>query len=234
MSGADNKPLLVLNRVGKGRVGMFLSDQGWLWARGFEGGGPYASLYRRIAHWLMQEPELEEEALTASGNGRTLSIRRQTMGDNPGVATVSTPSGKELQVNLAPSKPGLFEGSLQTDEIGIFRVKNGDLEALAHVGPIDAPEFADSISTTDRLKPLAEAAGGSVHRVHASADSSVRVPTITAISGNRSASGNDWIGLRETSDTQLKSVNRLPLFSGFLALGLLLFVFGSMWYREGR
>ncbi|WP_273792345.1 hypothetical protein [Brucella anthropi] len=234
MSGADNKPLLVLNRVGKGRVGMFLSDQGWLWARGFEGGGPYASLYRRIAHWLMQEPELEEEALTASGNGRILSIRRQTMGDNPGVATVTTPSGKELQVNLAQSKPGLFEGSLQTDEIGIFRVKNSDLEALAHVGPIDAPEFADSISTADRLKPLADATGGSVHRVRASAGSSIRVPTITAISGNRNASGNDWIGLRETADTQLKSVNRLPLFSGFLALGLLLFVFGSMWYREGR
>ncbi|WP_139976870.1 glutamine amidotransferase [Ochrobactrum sp. CGA5] len=234
MSGADNKPLLVLNRVGKGRVGMFLSDQGWLWARGFEGGGPYASLYRRIAHWLMQEPELEEEALTASGNGRILSIRRQTMGDNPGVATVTTPSGKELQVNLAQSKPGLFEGSLQTDEIGIFRVKNSDLEALAHVGPIDAPEFADSISTADRLKPLADATGGSVHRVRASAGSSIRVPTITAISGNRNASGNDWIGLRETADTQLKSVNRLPLFSGFLALGLLLFVFGGMWYREGR
>ncbi len=212
---------------------MFLSDQGWLWARGFEGGGPYASLYRRIAHWLMQEPELEEEALTASGNGRTLSIRRQTMGDNPGAATVSTPSGKELQVNLAQSKPGLFEGSLQTDEIGIFRVKTGIWKPWP-MGPIDAPEFTDSISTTDRLKPLADATGGSVHRVHASTNSSVRVPTITAISGNRAASGNDWIGLRETADTQLKSVNRLPLFSGFLALGLLLFVFGSMWYREGR
>jgi len=102
------------------------------------------------------------------------------------------------------------------------------------VGPIDAPEFADSISTADRLKPLAEATGGSVHRVHASGDSAVRVPAITAISGNRAASGNDWIGLRETSDTQLKSVNRLPLFSGFLALSALLLVFGSMWYREGR
>jgi hypothetical protein len=234
MSGADNKPLLVLNRVGKGRVGMFLSDQGWLWARGFEGGGPYAALYRRIAHWLMQEPELEEEALTAAGNGRTLSIHRQTMGDNPGTATVTTPAGKTLQVNLAQNKPGLFDGSLQTDEIGVFRIKNGDLETLAHVGPVDAPEFADSISTVDRLKPIAEATGGSVHRVRASADSAVRVPSITAVAANRTASGNDWIGLRETTDTQLKSVNRLPLFSGFLALAALLLVFGGMWYREGR
>ncbi len=234
MSGADNKPLLVLNRVGKGRVGMFLSDQGWLWARGFEGGGPYASLYRRIAHWLMQEPELEEEALTATGNGRTLSIRRQTMGDDPGTAEIRTPSGKTLQVKLAKSRPGLFEGALQTDEIGIFRIKNGNLEALAHVGPVDAPEFADSISTVDRLKPFAGATGGSVHRVHASGNSAVRVPAITAISGNRTASGNGRIGLRETADTQLKSVSRLPLFSGFAALAALLFLFGGMWYREGR
>ena len=234
MSGADGKPLLILDRVGKGRVGMFLSDQGWLWARGFEGGGPYAALYRRIAHWLMQEPELEEEALTAGGNGRTLTIHRQTMGDNPGKASVTTPSGKELQVNLTQNKPGLFDGTLQTDEIGIFRIKNGDYETLAHVGPVDAPEFSDSISTPGRLAPLADATGGSVHRVHASANSSVQVPAITAVGAGRSASGNDWIGLRETSDTQLKSVNRLPLFSGLVALAALLFIFGSMWYREGR
>ncbi|OYR13806.1 hypothetical protein [Brucella grignonensis] len=234
MSGADGKPLLVLDRVGKGRVGMFLSDQGWLWARGFEGGGPYAALYRRIAHWLMQEPELEEEALTAGGNGRTLTIHRQTMGDNPGTASVTTPSGKELQVNLTQNKPGLFDATLQTDEIGIFRIKNGDYETLAHIGPVDAPEFSDSISTPGRLKPLADATGGSVHRVHASANSSVQVPAITAVAAGRSASGNDWIGLRETADTQLKSVNRLPLFSGLAALAALLFIFGSMWYREGR
>lgn len=234
MNGADGKPLLVLDRVGKGRVGMFLSDQGWLWARGFEGGGPYASLYRRIAHWLMQEPELEEEALTAGGNGRTLAIHRQTMDDNPGQATVTTPSGKELQVNLTQGKPGLFDGTLQTDEIGIFRVKSGDLETLAHVGPVDAPEFSDSISTNKRLQPLADTTGGSVHRVHDSAESSVQVPTITPVVSGRAASGSDWIGLRETSDTQLKSVNRLPLFSGLFALAALLFIFGGMWYREGR
>ncbi|MBV2144039.1 hypothetical protein KUG47_11100 [Falsochrobactrum sp. TDYN1] len=234
MSGADGKPLLVLDRVGKGRVGMFLSDQGWLWARGFEGGGPYAALYRRIAHWLMQEPELEEEALTASSNGRTLTIHRQTMGSNPGSASVTTPSGKELQIDLAQSKPGLFDGTLETDEIGIFRIKNGDFEALAHMGPVNAPEFIDSISTTHRLEPLANETGGSIYRVRASADSPVRIPAITTISANRAASGNDWIGLRETPDAQLKSVNRLPLFSGLLALATLLFIFGGMWYREGR
>ncbi|MBB2971256.1 hypothetical protein FHU14_001753 [Mesorhizobium sp. RMAD-H1] len=235
MKGADNRPLLVLNRVGEGRVGMFLSDQGWLWARGFEGGGPYAALYRRIAHWLMKEPELEEEALTASGSGRTLQIRRQTMGDNPGNARIITPSGNTVEVSLTQSEPGIFSGTLQTDEIGLFQVANGDLNTLAHVGPVDAPEFTDSISTTARLEPLAAETGGSVRRLRAEAgQSGIDVPGIIAVRNTAAASGSSWIGLRETGDTALKSVNRLPLFSGFLGLAAMLLVLGSMWYREGR
>ena len=58
MQAADEKPLLVLNDYGEGRVGLMLSDHGWLWARGFEGGGPHVDLYRRLAHWLMKEPDL--------------------------------------------------------------------------------------------------------------------------------------------------------------------------------
>ena len=101
MKGPDDRPLLLLNRKGEGRVGMLLSDQGWLWARGFEGGGPHVALYRRIAHWLMKEPELEEERLTADGRGMTLEVRRQTMSDDPGPAQVITPSGKTVTMPLS-------------------------------------------------------------------------------------------------------------------------------------
>ncbi|RVC08142.1 hypothetical protein EN884_28900, partial [Mesorhizobium sp. M7A.F.Ca.AU.001.01.1.1] len=107
MKGADNRPLLLLDRKGEGRVGMLLSDQGWLWARGFEGGGPHVQLYRRIAHWLMKEPELEEERLTADGRGMVLEIRRQTMADDPGAAQIITPSGKTLTVKLDKAEPGV-------------------------------------------------------------------------------------------------------------------------------
>ena len=105
MKGADDRPLLVLNRKGEGRVGMLLSDQAWLWARGFEGGGPHVALYRRIAHWLMKEPELEEEQLTADSRGMTLEVRRQTMSDDPGPAQVIMPSGKTASLKLrSPSR----------------------------------------------------------------------------------------------------------------------------------
>ncbi len=232
MKGPDDKPLLVLNRKGEGRVGMFLSDQGWLWARGFEGGGPHVALYRRIAHWLMKEPELEEERLTASGRGMTLDIRRQTMQDDPGPARVITPTGKTIDVTLASESPGVFTGSVKADEIGLYQIGNGDLKALAHVGPINAPEFADTVSTTEVLGPVAEESGGSVRRL--AGLTGISLPGIVPVRANGDASGRDWIGLRTTDDSILKAVRRVPLFAGFFGLALLLFALGSMWYREGR
>ena len=232
MDGPDDKPLLVLDRKGEGRVGMLLSDQGWLWARGFEGGGPHASLYRRMAHWLMKEPELEEERLTAAGRGMTLDITRQTMSDDPGRATVITPSGQSIEVTLSPASPGVFTGSLETDEIGLYQIGNGDLAALAHVGPVNAPEFQDTVSTADVLRPAAEASGGSIRRLENG--TSVSLPGIVPVRAGGEASGRDWIGLRTTGDSVLKSVSRTPLFAGFFGLAALLLALGSMWYREGR
>ena len=234
MEGPDGMPLLLLAREGEGRVGMFLSDQGWLWARGFEGGGPYVPLYRRIAHWLMKEPELEEERLTAQGRGMTLEIVRQTMADEAAPALVTSPSGQTREVQLEAEDPGLFHGTLQVDEIGLYQVENGDLSALAHVGPVNAPEFADTVSTEEKLRPVAEESGGSVRRL-ASRLGGPNLPNIVSVRPNASsAAGRDWIGLRTTNDSVLKSVRRVPLFAGFLGLGLLLLALGSMWYREGR
>lgn len=234
MKGSGDAPLLILNRQGEGRVGMLLSDQGWLWARGFEGGGPHVSLYRRIAHWLMKEPELEEERLTADGRGMILDVRRQTMANEAGDATIISPSGETATVPLSEESPGLFTGSAEVEEIGLYQVGNGDLAALAHVGPVNAPEFTDVVSSTEKLGPVAEASGGSARRIEAGLTGGVDLPGIVPVRGNGTTSGRDWIGLRTTGDTVLKSVGRVPLFTGFFGLGLLLFALGAMWYREGR
>ncbi len=232
LKGADGRPLLLLNRHKEGRVGMLLSDQGWLWARGFEGGGPHVSLYRRIAHWLMKEPELEEERLYAEGRGMTLDIRRQTMSDDPGPARVISPSGKIKDAELVQTESGLFSAAIEAEEIGLHQIGNGDLAALAHVGPVNAPEFTDTVSTTKLLDEPAKNSGGSVRRIANSGQ--VSVPGIVPVRSSGNASGRDWIGLRTTSDSVLKAVDQVPLFGGFLGLGLLLLAIGSMWYREGR
>ncbi|WFU07768.1 glutamine amidotransferase [Rhizobium sp. CB3090] len=233
MVGADNHPLLVLNRVGQGRVAMLLSDQGWLWARGYEGGGPHVSLYRRIAHWLLKEPALEEEALTAHASGRTLEVTRQTIGDDPGPATVKAPSGKTQTIQLKQAQPGLYQAQKHMDEIGLYQITSGNLSTLVHVGAVDAPEFKAMISTTETLKPLAEKTKGLVTRV-ASSGGGVTVPPILPVRGAVRIADNQRLTIRMTDETVLKGVNNLPLFAGFAGLAALLFAFSAMWWREGR
>jgi hypothetical protein len=233
MNAADGKPLLVLNRVGKGRVAMLLSDQGWLWARGFEGGGPSVSLYRRTAHWLMQEPALEEEALTARAANRALEITRQTILGDPGAATVTTPSGKTEQAPLTQDEPGLYKAELRTTETGLFEIVNGDLKTLVHVGSVDAPEFKATISTEETLKPWAEKTKGLVRRV-ADAGGAIDMPPILPVRGAVRMADDQRLSLRMTDETVLKGINSLSLFAGFLGLAALLFALSATWYREGR
>ncbi|WP_455270776.1 hypothetical protein [Rhizobium herbae] len=233
MQAADGKPLLVLNRVGKGRVAMLLSDQGWLWARGFEGGGPSVSLYRRTAHWLMQEPALEEEALTAHASGRTLEIARQTIAGDPGLATLTYPSGKTEQIALKEGEPGLYNATVRTTETGLFEVTNGELNTLVHVGSVDAPEFKATISTTETLAPWAEKTKGLVQRL-ASADGPVDLPPILPVRGTVRVADDQRMSLRMTDETVLKGINSLSLFAGFLGLAALLFALSATWHREGR
>ncbi|MBO0663284.1 hypothetical protein LQ948_11630 [Jiella sp. MQZ9-1] len=234
MTGPDKKPLLVLNRVGEGRIALLLSDQEWLWSRGFQGGGPHVALFRRLAHWLMKEPQLEEESLDASARGSDLVVTRQTIGDDPGPATVITPSGKAVKVPMKNVSSGLWEGVLKTNEIGLFQAANGDLRALGTVGPVNPREYRDAISTTAKLQPIADASHGSVRRIGSADTSDVVVPRIVPISGRADGNGRDWIGLKTTDETILKGVDRTPLFAGFLGLAVLLLALSATWYREGR
>ncbi|MCQ0989678.1 hypothetical protein [Jiella marina] len=232
MNGPDGKPLLILDRVGEGRIALLLSDQEWLWSRGFEGGGPHVALFRRLAHWLMKEPELEEEALEAEARGSDLVVTRQTIGDDPGPATVITPSGSAETLALTNVSPGRWEGVLETDELGLFQAANGDLRALGTVGPINPREYREAISSEEKLEPIADATRGSVRRI--AEGGSVEVPRIVPISGRADGDGRDWIGLKTTEETILRGVDRTPLFAGFLGLGVLLLALSATWYREGR
>jgi Uncharacterized membrane protein len=232
MLGDQGRPLLVLNREAEGRVAMLLSDHGWLWARGFEGGGPHVSLYRRIAHWLMKEPELEEEALTARAVGRTLEATRQTIGDDPGPATITYPSGRTETVPLRESGPGLFRFERRMEETGLFEVKNGEFSTLVHVGTVDAPEFKAMISTEETLAPYAGKSKGLVTRV---ADGEgIALPDILPVRGEVRVQDRNRMVIRLTDETVLRGINTIPLFAGFGGLSILLFAIAAMWWREGR
>jgi len=232
MTGPNDKPLLVLSRRGEGRIALMLSDHVWLWARGFEGGGPYVPLLRRLAHWLMKEPELEEEALRISAEGGELVVERQTLGDSAAPVTLTAPGGEERTITLEEAEPGLWRASVDVDNVGIYRAADGERTAIAHVGPPNPREIADLRSTTERLAPVAAATGGSV--VRAVSDGAVDLPRLTLRDAGERMSGLGWIGLKRSEASSLEGVQQIPLLSGFLGLAVLLGLIGATWFREGH
>ena len=231
MTGAGESPLVILSRQGEGRVAQMMSDQAWLWARGYDGGGPYVDLLRRTAHWLMREPDLEEEALRLVRRGENVLIERQTMAPDVPPVTLTDPTGAETVLALAEDEPGLWRAEAPAQTLGLYRASDGALTAVTNIGPLNPAEFARVVSTDAHLGPVAEATGGRVQRALGADD----VPRLTLLSETASRmSGNGWLGLRESRAYALTGVTTVPLLSGLLGLALLLAALGGMWWREGR
>jgi hypothetical protein len=232
MQGPDAKPLLVLSREGKGRVALLLSDHIWLWARGFEGGGPHLDLLRRLSHWLMGEPDLEEESLRLKMSGRNLVVQRQTMADSVADVTLTSPSGASRVLKLEPAEPGVWEKSIVADELGLWRATDGKLNALTNIGPANPREFAEVTSTTDVMAPIANATGGAARRLDDG--HGLDVPRIVAVRSGGTYSGDDWIGLKMRDASVVRGIGVLPVFAGLLGLLLLIGSLAGTWAREGR
>ena len=228
MTGVDDRPLLVLDRVGEGRVALLASDHAWLWSRGFDGGGPQLELLRRLAHWMMKEPELEEEALWAEANGQIMRIIRQTLGDEVGPVTITRPNGETLEVTLDEVTPGRFEAQYFGPEIGLYRLQEGDQLAVIGLGPAAPREFERTIATPDILAPaLAQLRGGAM-RVEDG------LPTIRNVRAGRPAAGRGWIGLTPRNAYETRDVTQAGLLPPWLVLLLAGGFLLAGWMREGR
>ncbi len=228
MNGPGDRPLLVLDNVKKGRVAELLSDHAWLWARGFEGGGPQAELLRRLAHWLMKEPELEEERLAATIADGAITAERRTMADAAKPVTLTYPSGKTATLTPTKVEPGVWRAKARADELGLYRLTDGTLTAVAAAGPLNPKEVADMRATDTVLQPIADASGGSVHWL---ADG---VPDVRRVGASGSAAGSNWIGLRANGAYRVTSVEQRPLLPAWAALLLLLGTLLIAWRVEGR
>jgi hypothetical protein len=232
MTGADGKPLLLLSRYGEGRVALLLSDQIWLWARGYEGGGPHLDLLRRMSHWLMKQPDLDEEALRLQLHGKDLQVQRQTMADTVAPVTVTSPSGATRELTLTSGDPGIWNATLPADQLGLWQATDGTLKALINVGPTNPKEFSEVTSTTDMLKPLTQATGGDARRVVDGTN--IDLPRIVPVHSSSVFRGDGWMGVRMRDASVVKGVGVLPVFSGLIGLLLLLGAFAATWLREGR
>ncbi|WP_238120608.1 MULTISPECIES: hypothetical protein [unclassified Xanthobacter] len=231
MTAPGDKPILLVDRVGEGRVAQLLSDHIWLWARGYEGGGPHIDLLRRLSHWLMKEPDLEEERLKLTVSGRDLVVERQTMGDTVPPALITTPEGATRTLALKEVEPGLWRASTPADALGLWRATNGTLTALANIGPLNPKEFAEVTSTRAVVAPIVNASGGGLWRL---ADLNGGVPRVVQVSSGDRLAGADWMGLATRDVSVVRGIGLFPVFAGLSGLLLLLGVLAAAWVREGR
>jgi len=242
MNGAEDKPLLILDRKGKGRVALLTSDQAWLWARGYDGGGPHTDLLRRLAHWLMKEPELEEDRLTATAAGMKLTIERYSMDEKIEAVSIINPEGEKSQLVLEPAGPGRWRSSVEVKQPGLYKAEtaalSGPLAALAEAGAQDPREMSEVTATAAKLEPISEATGGGVFWTAAagttSASEGAGLPRITMLANATKFAGSGWLGLKDREAYMTRGINLTPLFTGLLALSALLALLALAWWREGR
>jgi len=231
MTGAEGKPLLVLAHAGQGRVAQLASDQIWLWSRGFEGGGPQAELLRRLAHWLMKEPELDENQLTASARNRQIVIERRSLDvpTEPVTVTVTEPDGSSRTATLDDAGHGIWRAAIEADAIGLYKISDGVRNAFAVIGSVDTPELRDVLTTEDRLAPIAAATGGAVSWLEDGGTLDVR-----RVDENAPTSGRHWMGLRQNGRYAVRGVTETPLLPPVALLILLAGALALAWRREGR
>jgi len=228
LTDVDNRPVLIVDRVGKGRVAQLLSDHIWLWARGFEGGGPQAELLRRLAHWSMQEPDLEEEDLRAHADGQRLSVSRRTLAESAEPVQITLPSGEVHTLALEARGDGQFRAALNVEAPGLYRLRDGARSAVVAVGALNPREYADLRATAHYLRPLAQASGGEVFWLQDG------VPAIRRVLPGRDAAGRQWLGLRANQAFVVRGVETTALLPALVVLSGLLALAMLAWYREGR
>ncbi len=246
MSGAEDKPLLILDRKGKGRVALLTSDHAWLWARGYDGGGPHTDLLRRLSHWLMKEPDLEEERLLASARGLKLTIERRSMLDTVGPVKLMAPGGEISTIDLqpVPSESGVWRSAIDVKIPGLYKAEtpatSGTLTAVANAGIEDPREMSEVTATDEKMKPIADATGGGVFwtrstgLLSAATSVAVDVPRISMMSNAKVMAGSGWLGLRDREAFLTRGVKLTPMFTGLAALSALLALIALAWWREGR
>lgn len=234
MQTPDGHPLLLLNRVGQGRVASVMSDQLWLWARGFEGGGPYAELIRRTAHWLMKEPELEEELLEIeAGSSPELKATLHTLSDTPAKLTIESPDGTKTESDWSLISPGHFQAVLPAKELGLYRAVSGKLSAVTLRGPTHPREYLDLKATADKIQPLVTETLGGVFKL--GADGTPNVPRMQRV-GDRgnAAEPPNWFGLRQRNAYAVRQTESTTLLPGVVGMLLACVFMLLAWRREGR
>lgn len=229
MTGPTERPLLVLRRQGEGRVAQLMSDHAWLWGRGFDGGGPQSELFRRVAHWLMKEPELEEESLTGKIKGSDLEITRQSLKLTDDTVDVTLPNGKVVTVQMIPATNGQYVGTTPLNGRGLYRLQTTGASGMVAVGALNPLEERDIRATADKVQPIVQQTGGGIHWI-----SNSPAPIFKRTKPDSAQSSDFWWGLASNEQYEVTGYSKTSLVPEILVILLLLTGLALTWWREGR
>jgi hypothetical protein len=230
LTGIRDTPLLLVRRVEKGRIASMTSDQFWLWSRGYEGGGPTVEWLRRLTHWLMQEPELDERQIRLRENSRdTIIIERWLYEDAEKNVTLTTPEGEVIPITLtANDEATMLSATLPKGKPGLYRLKEGATIKTIPLGPFDSKEYQD-MTTSDALfthwQETRRKGYGAVHK------------NVSALSLSLSTEGggkNGQIIMQDRGAKDVTAEQLLPLLPPLLTVFLGLFVLAGLWFLETK
>jgi uncharacterized membrane protein len=237
MNGARNSPLLILNRYEKGRVALLASDQLWLWARGFDASGPNRPLLKRSLHWLMKEPDLEENGLQVNVQGKQITLTKRSIDEKEQLITMVLPNGKSSEIRMKPKNGEAAEFVQLVEEAGIYKFFDQQNTVFAVVGNLNSPEMVDLLSTKEKLSSMIYAQGGYIERLESKGVPELRVKdnersSMSSQSGIGFASA--WIGLWDRKAYSVTGTKEAPLIPSMPAFLFLFLGLVCSWVFESR
>ncbi len=229
MTGVNEQPLLILDKVGDGRIAQLTSDQIWLWSRGYDGGGPQIELMRRMAHWLMKEPELEETDLRSILSDNKIKVEYRNIEDKIDDLKVIFPNGKEKIMQFNIHENGWHSLELPVTDMGFYKFKVGDLSSFEIIGDLTSKELSEVITTEEKMIDVANHLKSGIIWYTEKPDFK-----IYKNSSNRKFAGNSWLGLRKSNSYTVTGVKDIPLLPIALLLLLSIIFLLLAWRREGK
>ena len=230
LEGPDARPLLVLNRVGQGRVAQILSDQSWVWTKSGVNKGPQADLLRRLVHWLMKEPELEENELSAKIDNDTILITKNSLNLDKKPIISTSPDNIKEEIVLEDIGRGKQIGKILSPKEGTWKFSSGNSQISLIVGNSNSSEYLDVRATDNIVKPIVSYTSGSINWVN----NEKNIPQIKQIQKNKLTDNSKNIQLIKNEKYYVKNIQQSSLTPWYFVLIFSLILLFLSWYRETK